>query len=109
MNKDGFPINITGNTITSAANNTFGIRVTSSEAPPPGVVRIDDQIINLTGTAAVGIDLNALGVDFSGPGDLTLTSLQGNTVTTPLGTVFQSTASNATIFGEMLINDITYP
>lgn len=108
QDKPGSPVIFTGNTINSDGDNTIGIRVTSAEAPAPGIVRIDDQTIGLTGAGALGIYIDAQGdAGSSGTGDITLMSLQNNSVTAP--TVYDDLETDATIFGQLLINGVLFP
>ncbi len=107
LEKDGTPVVFTHNTVTGSGTDQFGINI-ENQLSPPGFARVDGNTVNLTGVNSVGLNVTAVGnMPESGPGDITLMSLQNNLVTAP--TVTTSTETMATIFGQLLINGGLFP
>ncbi len=107
--KTGSPVVLASNTITSSGDNAIGIQMTNNKSPQ-GSLRIDDHVINMTGTNTTGISISVIDDNpASGPGDIVLLSLQDNTVTSTAGQEFIQSQMSATIFGQILVNGVLEP
>ena len=113
--KVGRPVILTSNTITSSNNNVVGIHFQHVDADQ-GDLRLDNQVITLTGIPSLGIDVRAIenlqpGAQHqNGPGDIVLSGNQMNTVTVPAGQqATDNTQMNANIFGNAIVNGVLFP
>lgn len=106
---DGTPVILSGNTITGTGANQIGMQIIN-DGSPQGSVRIDDNSIVLGTNNTFGFDIRAIDSSpNSGPGDIVLLSLQNNTVISTIGQEFIGTETNATLFGQILVNGTLRP
>lgn len=105
--KTGTPVIITDNVVNAMGSNQIGINVINNLTLPIAA-NISANTVNLTLGTSVGIQLDAIGLPLTSPGDMYIFGADNNTVTGP-GTDFIGNTTDATIFGSILVNGVLRP